>query len=66
MSTIQISLPGEYRETLDFLKEVIAWADGAKVKDDNELVETLVAGFMAMIQEQSHHHHHGENCNHEH
>ncbi len=72
MEKITIELPGEYRETMDFLKQVLAGKSWEPVKDDTELFEVLISGFMAMIDQEmqqndhTHHHEHGEHCNHDH
>ncbi len=75
MEKIMIELPGEYRETMDFLKQILAGKSGEPVQDDNELFEVLISGFMAMVEQEmsghehgahDHHHEHWENCGHDH
>lgn len=68
METIEIKLPVEYRETLDFLKEIIGWKNGEPIQDDTELIEILIAGFTSMIEEDletSSGHVHGPDCHHD-
>lgn len=70
MDKIIVEIPGDYRETIDFLKQVVTGHDGEAVKTDNELVEVLISGFMSMIQHEmwkweEHEHVHGEHCNHD-
>lgn len=69
MDTIKVEISSEYRETMDFLKQVLAGKDGEPVKEDNELVEIMITWFMSMIEQEmwaEHQHVHGENCNHNH
>lgn len=73
MGKIQIEISDEFEDSIDFLKQVVGNKSGEPVKDNGELVEIMLAGFVSMIQEemadQSHHHHHGEDgcgCGHDH
>lgn len=72
MEKIIVEIPGEYRETMDFLKQVLAGKSGEPVQDDTELFEVLISGFMAMVEqevwggEHDHDHVHWENCGHDH
>ncbi|MGE4444184.1 MAG: hypothetical protein AB7E37_04295 [Candidatus Altimarinota bacterium] len=75
MEKIIVEIPAEYRETMDFLKQVLAGKSGEPVQDDTELFEVLISGFMAMVEQEvgghdhhdhGHHHEHGEHCNHDH
>lgn len=52
MENIKIEVSKEYRETMDFLKQVLAWKDWEAVKSDNELVEIMITWFMSMIQQE--------------
>ncbi|MDD5769863.1 MAG: hypothetical protein PHE25_02755 [Candidatus Gracilibacteria bacterium] len=64
MEKINIEISSEYRETIDFLKQVLAGKDGNAVKDDNELIEIMITGFMDMIQQEmgAHNHEEGDSC----
>lgn len=68
MEKIQIEISPEYRETLDFLKQVLAWKTGAPIQNDTELVEMMIGGFMMMIEQEMGQagHIHDEHCNHTH
>lgn len=74
MANIKIEVSEEFRDSMDFLKQVIGNKDGEPVKDDNELVEIMIAGFMSMIEQEmgteAGHHHHAEwdecGCGHDH
>lgn len=60
MEKINIEISSEYRETIDFLKQVLAWKDWNAVKDDNELIEIMITWFMDMIQQEMWAHNHEE------
>lgn len=72
MEKIIFEVPGEYRETIDFLKQVLAWKDGWPIQNDNDLAEVLISGFMSLIEQEmvnntpacDHHHNDGEKCHH--
>lgn len=64
MKNITIEISSTFRESLDLLKEILVWEDEKPLKNDTEVVESLIAWFLGMLQTQSHHH--DENCNHDH
>ncbi len=69
MDTIKIEISSEYRETMDFLKQVLAGKNGEIIKEDNELVEIMITWFMSMIEQEmwwEDEHVHDENCHHNH
>lgn len=64
MEKITVEVSKEFRETMDFLKQVLAWKTWEPVKDDSELFEVMIVWFMSLIEQEMWaewwHHHHGE------
>lgn len=52
MEKIILEVPWEYRETMDFLKQVLAGKDGGPIQSDNDLAEILITWFMSFIEDE--------------
>lgn len=52
MEKFNVEISNEYRETLDFLKQILWNKDWQPIESDSELIETMIGWFMMMINGQ--------------